>query len=751
MNTTKNDTQLSDDYEKVVLENAYLKQMIHHLLPTVQLRPPEEIVTNASEPAEKIRLFKELFIGRTDVFARRWASSDGKVGYSPVESNGKYVPLTNQVIYDHLRGEHVIGVYPMLSGDTCRFFVVDFDKGDWQKDVSAFVAICNEVFLPCYIEKSRSGNGAHVWMFFAEALPAVLARKLGNALLKKTQTRTSTSLSSFDRFFPSQDHLSASEGLGNLIALPLQQHARIQGNSEFVTSTFDPIDDQWAYLCSVIKIDENLVRNALYALGAPAPELFVNEQHATITAVRKNGIHFALDHLSEAMLNQLKSLATFGNPEYHKAKAKRLSTQHLSARIECFDVTEKHLILPRGTERAIRDWIASTDYSIVWQDERYAGTLFETEFMGQLTTQQQDAMDQFMKNECGVLAATTGFGKTVTAAALIAERKVNTLIIVNRKQLQSQWIEQLATFLSIPKKAIGQIGGGKQTGTGMLDVATVQTLTANGISPLITQYGQVIIDECHHVSAYTNEQLLKMVCAKYVYGLTATPSRKDGLHPIIHMQCGPIVYKSHAKTQALIRPFHHVLKERFTSYQTTSSTLPSIYNELAENERRNQLIFNDVLLALEDGFTPLILTERVSHVETLANMFKGFAKNVVMLSGNLSKKKQAETLQTINELPPQEELVIIATGKYIGEGFDCARLSALFLTMPFASSEMLTQYVGRLHRQHDEKQEVRVYDYIDRKVPVLLNMSHKRMKGYKQLGYIREADQSSTAEQLQLF
>lgn len=329
---------------------------------------------------------------------------------------------------------------------------------------------------------------------------------------------------------------------------------------------------------------------------------------------------------------------------------------------------------------------------------------------------------------------------------------MNTLIIVDKIQLQEQWVSQLKSFLSLAKEDIGAVGGGKKKITGKIDVVTLQSLSLKGeVKSFITQYGQIIVDECHHISAYTFENVLKHVRAKYVYGLTATPIRKDGLHPIIFMQCGPVRYKVDARNQAKTRPFIHKLKIRNTGFTSKSEQIQELYGLLAKDENRNQQLFNDVLMALEAGRSPLILTERIEHLEHLQDMFKGFAKNIITLSGKLSKKERMNVLKRLVNTPDSEERLVIATGKYIGEGFDDARLDTLFLAMPISWKGTLQQYVGRLHRLHDNKQEVQVYDYVDKRVPMLERMFVKRQSGYRMMGYVMDGESANSNEQMRLF
>jgi superfamily II DNA or RNA helicase len=377
----------------------------------------------------------------------------------------------------------------------------------------------------------------------------------------------------------------------------------------------------------------------------------------------------------------------------------RLSTHGKPRIISCSDETEQYLCLPRGLEDELCEIFEDSGVSIHLIDKTNKGRSIDVVWGGELRGEQQQSADALLENNNGILSATTAFGKTVIGAYLIASRKVNTLILVHRTNLLSQWTERLNEFLTIKeepiieltpkghkrkKNIVGQIGGGKNNPSGIIDVAVMQSLVSGDeVKDIVKNYGMVITDECHHVSAFSFERILKTVNAKYVYGLTATPTRQDGHHPIINMQCGKIRYRVDAKKQAETHPFEHFIIPRFTRFQKPAYRgdgkweFHEVCNDIKDSELRNNLIVDDVISAVEQGRNPIILTERTDHVDYLASQLGQRIKNVIALTGGGSQKKNRETLQFVADIPDDEPFALVATGKYVGEGFDMPRLGAV--------------------------------------------------------------------------
>ena len=674
-------------------------------------------------------------------------------------------------------GRDVIGLYVLNEDNTCHLLCTDFDDKNcehgYKNDVLAFIDVCRSWNIPCSVERSRSGNGAHVWIFFDNPVLAVKARRLGNAILTEAMSRNGKiSFKSYDRFFPNQDTMPEG-GLGNLVALPLQGNARKHGNSVFVDENFEPYPDQWEFLLNVGKLSEQLLEDILkktaniQPLGelsktseskpweTPMPkEIGRSDFSSEVIIIRSNMLYIPLNQLSSKVLNHLKRIASFRNPEFYSKQALRLSTYQTPRIISCADIDDEYLALPRGCEDAVIALLREKDVPYRIEDKCNHGKPISVQFNGVLRDNQQEAVNVLASNSNGVLSATTAFGKTVTAIGLIAKHGVNTLVLVHTKALLDQWVKALEQFLTIDtipeenerkrkrRKPLSPIGTLSSTGNklhGIIDIALMQScISDNEVKTFVKEYGMVIADECHHVSAVNFEQILKTVNARYVYGLTATPIRKDGHQPIIFMQCGPIRYSADAKAQMLSQSFERLLVPRFTPFRPivgSDLSYTKVAQQLAEDEYRNLFIVKDVIEVLKEGRSPIILTSRTSHVSILAELLKPHCPNVITLIGSESTKDKRQKMEHLQSIPSSEQLVIVATGKYVGEGFDYARLDMLFLVSPVAWKGIVAQYAGRLHREYEGKQDVQIYDYIDIRVPVCESMYRKRLKGYASIGY----------------
>jgi superfamily II DNA or RNA helicase len=445
--------------------------------------------------------------------------------------------------------------------------------------------------------------------------------------------------------------------------------------------------------------------------------------------------------LPSPLINQIKRLAAFQNPEFYKKQSMRLSTATTPRVIACAEDLPQHVGLPRGRQTELEMLLREHRVSLEIEDERVTGEPLGFRFRGKLTPVQQKAVTALLEHDIGVFVAPPGVGKTVIGTYLVAERGCSTLILVHRRPLLDQWLAKLSLFLGIEPKEIGQIGAGKKTGNGRLDVAMIQSLVRKEkVQDLVANYGQVIVDECHHLPAVSFERVLAEAKARYVVGLTATPQRRDGHHPITEMQLGPVHLAIDPKSQAAQRPFAHKLVVRETGFKTSSETTPSIqelYAALAADGKRNRLILDDVVQSLEHGRSPILLTERKDHLEYFAAQLEKFARHLVVLQGGMGVRERREVKERLAAIPDREERLVLATGRYIGEGFDDARLDTLFLALPVSWKGTLIQYTGRLHRLHPGKTEVCIFDYVDRDVPVLLRMFEKRLRGYRAIGYAR--------------
>ncbi len=777
-------SKLDNERESTISRLNTLKQQLAELEAACTEPSPSYAVRT---PKEKVALFRSLFRGREDLFPKLWTSRAGKKGYSPACTNdwasgicGKtrkppvkcsecdnrmFLPVTDQVIMDHLQGRHVIGVYPMLPDDACWFLAADFDKETWKDDVSAFRETCKSMNIPVAIERSRSGNGAHAWFFFAEPVSAATARTMGCYLITETMSRRhQLSMESYDRLFPSQDTLTKG-GFGNLIALPFQHEPRKKGNTVFLDENFTPYADQWEYLASIKKYQSEVVQRIANegirsdsVLGVPrdiegedehAPwnrtpsrttpkKKVVGKFPARTHAVFAQRLFIEKKELPSPFLTRIKRLAAFQNPMFYEKQSLRLSTARIPRIISCFEEHPEHIAIPRGCLDALEELFREHSVKLVFDDKRITPASLSYSFHGTLREAQQEAINEILKHDLGVLSAPPGFGKTVIGAHLIAKRGCGTLVLVHRKELLDQWIARLSLFLGIEPKQIGRIGAGKNKPNGMLDVAMIQSLVRKDeVSDVVAGYGQVIVDECHHLPAVSFERVLNEVKARYVVGLTATPYRRDGHQPIIHMQCGPVRYKVHPKSQEARAQFKHQLICRTTDFviDNPDSSIQAIYAALVADEKRNSLILEDVRQAIQEGRSPVLLTERKEHLDILTERLQGEVKHLIVLSGRLSAKERRETMERLAAIPENEVRLIAATGRYLGEGFDDPRLDTLILAMPFSWKGTIVQYAGRLHREHPGKQEVRVYDYVDANVPKLLRMHRKRLRGFRDIGY----------------
>ena len=804
--------QLLTRLKQLEAENACLKQLLEDAgisyAPPARI-PPTEITKQLA------RRFYSYFWGRTDVYSKRSVNkSTGKAGYYPQCENlwkaglcpkkeGKKVKcgdcgnrkwrsLEAEQIMAHLRGEKpdgsdVIGIYPLFPDGTCRFLVFDFDNHEkggevsdfanrddrWMEEVHALGQVCDENEIPCLVERSRSGCGGHLWIFFENALDAGLVRRFGNALLEKgAETVNLKSFRFYDRMLPAQTSV-ADGGLGYLIALPLQGQALKNGNSAFVDRNWEPFQDQWGALFSTKKLSTGAVENCVREWNRPEenPACFLPEEtkpwqrkkefhredaEGALRLTLANRLYIETANLKPRLQNQLRRLAAIQNPLFYRNRAMGLSNFSNARYLYLGEDDGGFLCIPRGLLDGLSERCEEAGIPVHIEDQRAGGRPLDVRFTGELRDNQRAAVRAMASHDCGILSAATAFGKTVVCGNMIAERKVSTLILLESSALIEQWQSALERFLEFReeppeyetksgrkkrrKSVVGIIHGPKDTSTGIVDIAMAGSLCKKGVfHPRLREYGMVLVDECHHSASDTLRSVLQEVHARYVYGVTATPFRGDGLEKINEMLLGPVRFQYSAKDKAAEQGIGHYVVPRFTRtvlpFDREKTHVTQAYERLRENESRNEMIAADVKRALENGRTPVILTRFTSQATALYNLLRPAAQNPFLLTGEMPKKARDEAMRAMANVPPEESLVLVATGQLVGEGFDFPRLDTLFLATPVSWKSVVEQYAGRLHRDYPGKKDVFIYDYVDSHIPVFDNMYAKRLRTYKRIGY----------------
>ena len=784
----------------------------------------DDSITSNSPASAKIALFKSLFKGRDDIFAQGFRKRQGEIGYAPACINNRtrkcprwtkaargikcsacpnreLAPVNDQAIIRHFNGKQddltdVMGLYVLLENCTTWVLVADFDKKNWQKETALYRDECRKGGLFPAVERSRSGDGAHVWIFFEKPIEAELARNLGCALITHAMSQEDgMSFDAYDRLFPTQSTIPEG-GFGNLIALPFQGRAMQNSNTVFVDDEFIAFPDQWQFLSSVRKASlaqvQKIVDSAVdgplgqfnytdassrktrakptgFASRSPSEKtkLSPSDFPKSATIIKGGMLRINKSGLSPNALNRIRRLAAFGNPNFYKAQTMHRSVYNIPRIIWCGEEDNEYLSIPRGCEKKLVELLKEHDVKLNFDDRRVHCGPIAAEFSGVLRGEQQKAADELLHHECGVLYAPTGFGKTVIGAYLIATLRMKTLIVVPKTNLIDQWKSSLERFLIIDdtraplltksgkaskrkRPVIGQIRGGKNTPSGIIDIATFHSLSAKdeiGImdaKPVIQDYELVIYDECHYGAAPKLELVMKRARARRVYGLSATPKRSDRLENIIFMHCGPIRYKIDPKKQATEQGFKRILRPRFTHMRLPSIEPRTSYNQVVDllcaHSARNELIIADAVKAVHANRTPLVISQRKEHAKKLERMLSEAGIETYLLTGEGGARAKRERLAEVHNAS-KGKFAIVATGGYVGEGFDLPMLDTLLLASPYSWEGVITQYSGRLHREIEGKNEVIVYDYVDTSVPMLERMYKKRLKTYAKLGYeIGEVD-----------
>lgn len=702
-----------------------------------------------------------------------------------------YKPVTLPLIKAHMNGtdpngNDVVAIYPMLENNLCQLLVFDFDnhaKGAeqedyaniddrWKEEINALRRICKNLDVDAVVERSRSGRGAHLWIFFKEMIPARLARKFGFALLEKgAESVNLKSFKYYDRMIPTQDALPEG-GLGNVIALPLQGMALKSGNSAFVDENWNAYEDQLKVLAGTRRLTRQEIEDYLslwYSTGftsedngTDAPwdknsEIEAGGVKGVVRIVLADRIYIDSSGMSNKTKRQLRRMATFSNKQYFQNQAMDMPNYDESRFIYLGSDEGKYIVLPRGLREDILKKFDNAGIRYKIEDKRTQGRELNISFKGELRESQIPAAETMLENETGILHAATAFGKTVVCCDMIARRGISTLILVDRADLMNQWIKRLDEFLDIDeelpeyqtktgrtrkrKSLIGNLQGAHDTLTGIVDVAMIRSLKKkDGFHPMLKEYAQVYFDECHHAASESAIEVLQEINAKYVYGVTATPKRGDGKEKINEFLLGPIRYRFTAKDRAEEQNIDHLVYPRFTRtvkphHLSKTPYGNDAYELIRNNDVRDEQIIRDVADCVQAGRTPVVLTKYVDHANKLSERLKKYADRLILLTGANGTKVRRAQVKELNEVDDSDSLILVGTGSLLGEGFDFPRLDTLFMATPVSGENVVEQYVGRLNRDYDGKENVIVYDYVDSHIPKFDKMYAARLKAYKKIGY----------------
>lgn len=702
-----------------------------------------------------------------------------------------YKPVTLPLIKAHMNGtdpngNDVVAIYPMLENNLCQLLVFDFDnhaKGaeqedyaniddGWKEEINALRHICKNMDVDAVVERSRSGRGAHLWIFFKEMVPARLARRFGFALLEKgAESVNLKSFKYYDRMIPTQDALPEG-GLGNVIALPLQGMALKFGNSAFIDENWNAYEDQLNVLAGTRRLTRQGIEDYLslwYSTGSTsedngtdAPwdknsEIEAGSVKGVVRIVLADRIYIDSTGMSNKTKRQLRRMATFSNKQYFQNQAMDMPNYDESRFIYLGSDEGKYIVLPRGLREEILKKFDNAGISYKIEDKRTKGQELNISFRGELRESQIPAVETMLENETGILHAATAFGKTVVCCDMIARRGISTLILVDRADLMNQWIKRLEEFLDIDeelpeyqtktgrtrkrKSLIGNLQGAHDTLTGIVDVAMIRSLKKkDGFHPKLKEYAQVYFDECHHAASDSAIEVLQEINAKYVYGVTATPKRGDGKEKINEFLLGPIRYRFTAKDRAEEQNINHLVYPRFTRtvkphHLSKTPYGNDAYELIRNNDVRDEQIIRDVADCVQAGRTPVVLTKYVDHAKKLSERLKTYADRLILLTGANGTKARRAQVEELNKVDDSDSLILVGTGSLLGEGFDFPRLDTLFMATPVSGENVVEQYVGRLNRDYDGKENVIVYDYVDSHIPKFDKMYSARLKAYKKIGY----------------